>query len=51
MHVTVEKLYTNEVDLKTEGRYLLLAKSKKEGLDRPSHLRQILDKAENQRFL
>lgn len=41
MQFTIQKLYTIQVDLKTEGKFLLLAKVKKEGLDLSSHLKEL----------
>lgn len=37
MQFTIQKLYTIQVDSKTEGKFLLLAKVKKEALDLSSH--------------
>lgn len=47
MQFTVQKLYTNKVDLKIQGRFLLLAKIKKEGLDLPFHQKQFKKNRQN----
>lgn len=42
MQFTVQKLYTNKLDVKIQARFLLVAKIKKEGLNLPFYLEQLL---------